>query len=57
MKDYTCFQDALPRLVEVYAKQILNLDADIAVGKKAHDTSEACVKKIVAFASRRSGGS
>lgn len=48
LKYSVCFQDDLPSQVEVYQKQALCLDTDVAGSVKAVEKSEVFVKEMAA---------
>lgn len=56
-KDSVCFQEALPSVVEVYAKKAFSPDNDITGCEDSVDTSQVCVKEMADLSSKRRGDS
>lgn len=53
-KYFACFYDALPLLVEVYAKQVLRPDSDINRSKIAAEARTVPLKEMTALVSKKS---
>lgn len=52
-KDYTRFLEVLPSLVEVYLKECLRLDSEVAGSEKAAKASMVCVKDMAALLAKK----
>lgn len=52
-KDFACFHDAPPLLMEVGTKQVMNADCDITGGKEVLEASKVFVKGMACFVLER----